>query len=101
MKIKRSELDRIYNSRISENNNDKKAKSSAGETAVEKDSVILSDKAREYTAIKNLTAAVVEEVTKNTAPEKLYNLKKDIAAGTYHTPSKDIAGAILGEKKDS
>ena len=97
MKINRNEVDRVYNTPLTESNNkNTKAKSESTEV---KDEVVLSDKAREYSAMNSLGNAVVNEVTKSTSPEKLLRLKNDIASGNYHVSSEDIADAIIGSKK--
>lgn len=98
MKINRNELDRVYNTKLPENNTSKKAKK---ETTEATDKIVLSDKAKEYSTMNSLTTSVVEEVTRKTSPEKLLKLKNDVAKGNYHVSSNDIAGAILGQNKNS
>lgn len=97
MKIGRNEVDRVYNAPISDNTGyNKKAKS---ETAEIKDEVVLSDKAREYSAMNLINNAVIDEVSRKASPEKLLRLKNEVASGTYHVSSDEIADAILGAKK--
>lgn len=99
MKINRNDIDRVYNSpAITDNStSDKKAKTGA---PVSKDKVILSDKAKEYSTMGSLANSVVKEVTQPTSPEKLLKLKSEIASGTYHVPSEQIAASLLGLSKE-
>ena len=94
MKISRSDIDRVYNTALTENN--ASGKKANNETTTSKDKIVLSDKAKEYSTMGSFTDTVIKEVTKQTPPDKLLKLKNDIASGNYNVPSEVIANSILG-----
>ncbi|OGO89775.1 MAG: hypothetical protein A2Y15_04835 [Clostridiales bacterium GWF2_36_10] len=98
MKIGRGELEKIYNPALNDSGNtaDKKQKN---DTTVATDKIVLSDKAKEYSPVKNFVDSVVKEVTRQTPSEKLLKLKNEVSSGKYHVSSEDIAESIIGNAK--
>jgi anti-sigma28 factor (negative regulator of flagellin synthesis) len=98
VKIDRSEMNnRIYNAAL--NDGDTSRKKDKHEAVTYKDKLEISDRAKGYSAVNNMTEAVVQEITKPVSSEKLMKLRSDVASGNYNVSGKDIAEAIIGQKK--
>ncbi|HBL83430.1 MAG: hypothetical protein A2Y17_04285 [Clostridiales bacterium GWF2_38_85] len=94
MKIGRNEIDRVYNNPVMSENNSGERKSKT-EASVSQDKVIISNKAKEFSPVKNSIEIVIKEVKKPTSSEKLLRLRDEIAADKYIVSSDAIAEAII------
>lgn len=95
MKISRREMDKVYNPALIDSSNIADKKQKNGKTTA-KDKIVISDKAKEYSHVRNLANFIVKEVTKQTPADKLIKLKSDVASGKYFVASEDIAQSIIG-----
>lgn len=95
MKINRNEVDKLYNS-INMNSAPARDKEQNRTIGTEKDSLVISDEAKNHTGIGGIVKQAVNEVTKPAASDKLLRIKNEIANGTYHVSGSSIASAMLG-----
>lgn len=100
MKINRNELEKMYNSILKERPSNVE-KNNNQTVYKEKDSLVLSDKAKGYSGIGALVKKTANKAVKPTQCEKLLRLKAEISNGTYNVPSSSIAEAMLNHKKRS
>ena len=101
MKKKRGEIDRVNNNPVINNDNNASEKKKKTETtsSMSQDKIIISDKAKEFSPVKNSVETVIKEVNKTTSSEKLLRLRNEIATGKYNVSSEAIAEAIIGGVK--
>ncbi len=104
MKIDRVKLNEIYSTLAANNNNKvpatEKSPSSAQNLRAEKDSLKITDQAKERTGVQGLAKRVAKEVSEPASAEKLLRLKNAVASGTYKTSAREIAEAILGRPEE-
>ncbi len=94
MKVNHIKLDKLYKT-MGKDTVLMPQKDGKKQTAVKKDSLVLSSMAKGYCEIDRIVNKAVDEVTKASPSEKLLQLKNEIARGTYHVPADTIASAIV------
>jgi anti-sigma28 factor (negative regulator of flagellin synthesis) len=95
MKINPANIDKIFGTAASDGTAPV-ARDERKQSAVEKDSLALSDAARNHSEVDAATKKVVEDATKPASAESLLRYKSAIQAGTYRVPGQDIASAMIG-----
>jgi len=97
MKINPNQIDKLYNALSAENASTASREAERQQISGGKDSLSISEAAKNRSEISNAVNMVVSEATKVTAAERLLNYKNQIQNGTYLVSSEAIAAAMLGK----
>lgn len=95
MKINRANIDKLYGT-TGPDGTAPAAREERKQPAVERDSLALSDAARNHSGVDAAAKQVAEDATKPASAESLLKYKGAVQAGTYHVPGQDIASAMIG-----
>lgn len=96
MKINPNQIDKLYNALSAEHASTASKEAERQQAVGGKDSLSISEAAKNRSEISSAVNMVVSEASKVTPAERLLSYKNQIQNGTYLVSSEAIAAAMLG-----